>query len=82
MHIEDIVDMHNVDNTLTDSGRYNASIWYNYTAWVIKIFLDNLIEVNYCFTWTKCFTQGFHKLSEAGKIKYVLVIWCNNGMTF
>ena len=54
--VEDIVEMHNDDDTLTESARYNARIWYHYIAWALKIRLVKLNEVNNCFTWMKIFT--------------------------
>ena len=55
--IEDILDMHNVYDTLPEAARYNANIWCQYITWVIKICLDNLNEIKNGFTWMKCFTQ-------------------------
>ena len=63
--VEDIINMNNVDDMLTESARYNASIWCHYIAWALKIRLDDLNEVNNGFTWMKCFTQGFHKMSKS-----------------
>ena len=40
--VEDILDMHNFDNTLTETERYNARIWFRYIAWALKIGLKNL----------------------------------------
>ena len=37
--VEDIIDMHNVDNALTGEARYNARIWGHYIAWALKICL-------------------------------------------
>ena len=66
MHVEDILNMHNVDDVLTESERYNARIQCHYIAWDLKIRLENLNEVNNGFTWMKCFTQGCHNMSKAG----------------
>ena len=49
--IEDILEMRNVDNTITEAARYNVSIWCHYIAWALKICLENLNEVNNGFTW-------------------------------
>ena len=67
--VEYIIEMHNVDDTLTEAARYNARIRCPYIAWYIKIRLENLNEVNNCFTWMKCFTQGCHKMVRAGIFK-------------
>ena len=67
--VEDILEMHNVDKTLTKSDRYNARISCHYIAWALKIHLEILNEVNNGFTWMKCFTQGFHNISKAGIFK-------------
>ena len=69
MPVEDILDMHNVDDTQTEAARYNAIIWYHCILWDIKIRLDNLNEVNSRFTWIKLFTQGCHKMAKAGIFK-------------
>ena len=62
--VEDILDMHNVDNKMTDSVRYNAGIWCHYIAWDIKNRLYNLNKVNNNFAWMKCFTQGCHNMEK------------------
>ena len=31
--VEDILEMHNFDYTLTETARYNARIWLHYIAW-------------------------------------------------
>ena len=73
--VEDIIEMHNFDDTLTETEMYNARIWFQYTAWALKIGLENLNEVNNDFTWIKCFTLGCRKMAKAG----VLII--SNGNT-
>ena len=60
--------MYNVDDTLTESERYNTRIWCHYIEWDINICLDNLNEVNNNFTWIKYFTQGCHNMAKAGII--------------
>ena len=67
--VEDIVEMNNVDNTITEADRYNARIWFHYIAWNLNTLLDNLNEVNNVFTWMQHFTQGFHKMAKAGIFK-------------
>ena len=67
--VEDSLDMHNVDNAKTEAARYNVRILCQYTAWAIKIRLDNLNEVNNGFTWVKRFTHGLHKTSKDGILK-------------
>ena len=66
---EYIIKMHNVDDTLTESARYNEIIWCHYIAWVLKIRLGNLNEVSNGFTWMKCFTQECHKMAKSGILK-------------
>ena len=63
--------MHNVDNTLAEAVRYNASIWCHYIAWALKIRLENFNKVNNGFTWMKCFTQVFHNMAKAGIFKII-----------
>ena len=48
--VQDILDIHIVDDTITEAARYNARIWCHYIAWGIKILLKHLNEVNNCFT--------------------------------
>ena len=67
--VQDILEIYNVDRTLTRSARYNARIWFHYIAWALKISLDDLNEVNNCFTWMKCFTRLCHKMDKAGILK-------------
>ena len=67
--LEDILEMHNVENTITEAESYNTSIWCHYIERAIKIRLDNFHEVNNGFTWMKCFTKGFHKMAKAGIFK-------------
>ena len=43
--VEDILNMHSVENTLAEAARYNARIWCHYIAWALKIRLENLNEV-------------------------------------
>ena len=43
--IEDILDMNNVGDMLTQAARYNARIWFHYIAWDFKIRLSDLNEV-------------------------------------
>ena len=64
--VEDIFEMHNVDDTITEAARHNERIRCHYIAWDIKIRLDNLNEVNNGFTWVKYFAQRFHKMAKAG----------------
>ena len=66
VHVEDILEMHNVDDTLTEAARYNARIQCHYISWDLKILLDNLDEVNNGFTWMKFFKQGLHKMAKSG----------------
>ena len=42
--VEDILDVHNVDNILTDVARYSAKIWCHYISWYLKNRLDHLNE--------------------------------------
>ena len=56
MPVEDILGIRNVEDTLTDTERYNASIWFHYIAFSIKIRLYHLNEVDNGFTWMRCFT--------------------------
>ena len=67
--IGDILEMHNVENMLTEAARYNASIKCHYITWDLKIRLENLNEVNNGFTWMKCFTQGCHNMEKSGTFK-------------
>ena len=67
--VEYIIEMHNVDDTLTEAARYNARIRCRYIAWALKIHLENLNKVNNGFTWMKCFAQGCHKMAKAGILK-------------
>ena len=67
--VEDILDMHNFDNTLTEAEIYNASIWCHYIAWALKIHLDNLNEVNNVCTWLEFFTQVCHNMAKCGILK-------------
>ena len=69
--LEDILEMHNVDNTLTEVAKYNASIRFHYIALALKICLDNLNEVNNGFTWIKRLTHGCHKMAKAGISKII-----------
>ena len=64
--------MHSVGDALTESARYNESIWCHYILWDLKIFLENLNEVNNGFTWMKCFTQGYHKMAKSGGFKIII----------
>ena len=66
MPVEDILEMHNVDDILTEAARYNAIICCHYISWDIKIRLNNLNKVNNGFACMKCLTQGFHKISKSG----------------
>ena len=66
MPVDNILRMHNVDNTLTEAARYNARILCHYIAWPLKICLGDFNEVNNGFTWMKSFTQGCHKMDKAG----------------
>ena len=61
----DIIEMHNVDNTLNEVDLYTARIACHYIAWAIKIRLGCLNDVNNDFTWIKCYTQGCHNMAEA-----------------
>ena len=72
--VEDILEMHNVENILTEEVIYNSRIFYHYIAWALKILQDNLNEVNNGFTWMICFTQGCHKMAEYGIFKSLMVI--------
>ena len=69
--VEDILEMHNVDNMLTEEERYNARIRCHHIAWDIKIRLENLNEANNGFTWIKCFTQVFYKMAKSGIKKII-----------
>ena len=62
---EDILDMHNIDNMITESEMHGARIWFHCIAWALKICLENLNQLNNGFTWMKYFTQGCHKMSKA-----------------
>ena len=42
--VEDIIEMHNIENTLTKEARYNARITCHYIAWTLKIFLGFLMS--------------------------------------
>ena len=65
MPVEDILEMHNVDDTLTDVERYNSRMWCHYIAWDLKIHMGNLNEVKNDFTWMKIFTRVFHNMYKA-----------------
>ena len=67
--VEDILSMHNIDDTLTEEARYNTRIWCYYIACDLEINLENLNEVNNCLTWINYFTQGFHNMAKAGIFK-------------
>ena len=67
--VEDILEMHNVENTLTESELYNESIHCHYIAWYIKTLLDNLNELNNVFPWMKYCTQGCHNMAESDILK-------------
>ena len=56
--VEDILDITNFDNTLTEAAIYNARICCRYIAWDKKTSLYCLNEANNGFTWMKFFTQG------------------------
>ena len=64
VHVEYILEMHIIYNTLIEAERYNKRIWCHSIPWDLKIRLDNLIDVNNGFTWMKCFTQGCHKMTK------------------
>ena len=66
MSVEDILEMHSVDNMLTEAVSYNARIWCHYISWDLKIRLENFNEVNNVFNWMKCFTHGCHNMDKAG----------------
>ena len=42
---EDVMNMHNVYNNLTESARYNVRIQCQYIAWALKTHLENFNEV-------------------------------------
>ena len=67
--VEDILEIHNVEDTLTEEARYNTSIWCHKIPGVLKICMDNLTDVNNGFTWMKCFTQGCHEMANVGNLK-------------
>ena len=69
VHVEYILDMNNIDDTLTEASRYSTRIRWHYIAWDIKIRLDILNEVKNGFTWMNCFTQGSHKMAKACILK-------------
>ena len=69
--VEDILDMHHVEDKFTESERYNARISCYYIAWALKICGENLNEVKNGFTWMKCFTQGCHKMAKSGIFKII-----------
>ena len=58
MTVEDIIEMHNVSNTLTDSARFNSRIWCHYISWALKICLDDLNEVKKWFYLDGIFRSG------------------------
>ena len=64
--VENILEIHNVDNALTEVARYNARVWYHYISWAVQICLYNLNGLNNDFALMKCFTQRFHKMVKAG----------------
>ena len=66
MPVEDIIDMHHVENTLTEAASYNSSIWHHCIAWDPKICLNSLNYANNVCTWMKYFTQGCHNMAKAG----------------
>ena len=35
--VEYIIEMHNVDGTITEAGRYSERIWCHYIVWDLKI---------------------------------------------
>ena len=69
--VEDVMNMHNVDNNLTESERHNVRIWCHYIVRDLKIRLENLNEVKNGFTWIKCFTQGCHNMSKVVIFKII-----------
>ena len=71
MPVEDIIEMHNVDYTLTEAERYNARIWRHYISWMLKIRQKNLNEGNNGFTWMGIFIQRCHKMAKAGIFKTI-----------
>ena len=73
MPVEDIIEMHNVDNIITESERYNERIWCHYITCALKICLNNLNEVNNILTWMKSFTQGCHNISKTGSFEIINV---------
>ena len=68
-----IIDMHNVEDALNEEAVYNASIRCHCIAWNIKICLGHLNELDNGFAWMNCFTQGYHKMAEAGIHKYLMM---------
>ena len=48
--VEDILNMYNIDDELTEMERYNERIWCHYIEWALKICLENLIKVKNDFT--------------------------------
>ena len=67
--VEGILEMHNFDNAVTEAACYNTSIWCHDISRDLKIFLENLIEVNKRFTWMKCFTQGCRKMTKVDNLR-------------
>ena len=61
--VEDILDMHSIEYTLTKAARYNIRIQCHYIAWYIKIRLF-FNEVNNGFNRMKIFTQGCHNMAK------------------
>ena len=49
--VEDIIEMHNVENKITKAEIYNASICCHCIVWYLKICLEYLNEVKNVFTW-------------------------------
>ena len=78
--VEDIIEMHNVDNTQNKSGIYNESICCHNISRDLKILLGNLNGVNNSFTWMKCCTRGCHNMAEAGIVEISNGETVKNGM--
>ena len=78
--VEDILDMHNVDDVITEEESYNAGIWCYYIAWDLKICLVDLNEVNNSFTCMDFFTQVCHKITKSGIFEIINGRRCKKGM--
>ena len=69
VHVEDILEMHNFGDSLTEAESYNSIIWCHYDSCALKISFDKYNEVNNGFTFMKSFAQIFHKINKSDIFK-------------